>query len=180
MVVDLVQYMRNRTISDGIAKLLDAKDGKVKLYSVVASLYNDAAKYATQSAFTSTIPRAVNSNEFFSKNYAPAEEKFIALWTKLRDEHIGGFLNLQKEKKGDCTLNFSEFSLLFEGNLDFLNLGYSKGWSASAIGNNLYIGLKKISVPLEKITYSEEKNAICYITLKHMSSDNAYHQIILD
>lgn len=170
---DMSYYVKNGTIDNQtLRKLLDAKEDKVRLYSVTLSLYNDAAESGSgRGSFTSTTPRVLCTDNFFSKNLASSEEKFDEFYAKLRQEHILRTLKLQKnraEKSGECILNFATFNLNYEGNLGFLNIGYGVGWAATAVGDNLKISLKKNDYSTEKIVYSMEKQAICLMVPKYM------------
>jgi hypothetical protein len=166
--MDLSKYIKNGTIDDKVvAELLCAKNGKIEIYAVVSSIYDDAEEIGEGFFYDS-----LNSEHLLSKNYAPAEKKFNELYNKLRAEHMiienklptkdMAEKEIDNEKEERINIAFGEFSLSFGGNINFLDCGFNKGWEAYKFGDKIKLWLHKVKISLNYIKYADEHNAICY------------------
>jgi hypothetical protein len=180
--MDLSEYVKDGIMGKEIdktiiAKLLDAKNGKVKIYAVVTSIYKNEKDIGG-----GFFARALNVEHLFSKNYVPAEEKFKEIYDNLKKEHTLFSKKLLDKsvlrKKGNVNIGCGKFKLSYFGNLDFLYLmNIKEGNDASRFGDKLSVSLNRCYLALADIVYSDREKALCYTYEYNFTN---YVPIVLD
>jgi hypothetical protein len=167
-------YEEKEISEENIARILDAKNGRVHVYAVVTSIYDSLGDIG--GGFFS---KAYNIEHLVSKNFEPAKDEYDRLFSIMRKEHWLQKNNVPKDDviEKPSNLGKASFRINFGGSYEGLNIGHQNPLEIISYGENIMVALNSCYLPIDNIRYSDDYKAICYTYDCYVTN---YVPIILD
>lgn len=151
--------------SEDISKILDAENGKVHIFAVVYSIYNNERDIP--GGFFS---KAYNSKHLFSKNLKPAADEFYRIKEYLQNEH--SFWRWEDKyiapdakrikKMASSNIAKATFDINPGGHFKGLSVMFKEGWEAEKYGDKISLAINSVYLSIDDFEYSSRHKAICW------------------